>query len=183
MNKRVFVILQSSTSRPETSSFYKDLVALPNYQRLLRVSQDWTASTFEGLVALASSLGTFGSRIGPDYLDILAPLVDALNRGDHSAKPRFDATVNSLSGALGGLYVRASELLSSFKSFDIEMAQADVSGSGAPDPLWNVFSRKAGAAFDVLDGRFEILCRDLKDLKTTVDDQISQWASSHHSDG
>jgi hypothetical protein len=171
VNKRVSMVLQS-TLGGSVGNFYQKLKALPNYQQLLAVAQTWKDSTFDGLVSFASSLATFGSQTVQGYLDLLGPLVDKLSQGDTSVKPQFDRAVLELAQVLTGLSSQASALVQPLNAFDIQMTQADVSGSGAQDPIWNVFSKNAGTAFDDIDGRINILSKDLSNLKTTVDQNL-----------
>jgi hypothetical protein len=172
VNKRVSVVVQSGLREAWPIAFYQKLKALPNYRQLLAVAQTWNSSTFEGLVSFASSLETFGAQTVQGCLDKLGPLVDKLTQGDTSVKPRFDQTVDGLTRALAPLGSQASALVQPLKAFDLQMTQADVSGSGAPDPIWSVFSKSAGTAFDVIEGRFEILADDLNGLKSAVEQQL-----------
>lgn len=171
VNKRVSMVLESPLGG-SANAFYQKLEALPNYQQLLAVARTWRDSTFDGLVSFASSLAAFGSQTVQGYLDSLGPLVDQLSQGDTSVKPQFDRAVLELDQALSELSSQASALVQPLNAFDLQMTQADVSGSGAQDPIWNVFSKNAGTAFDDIDGRINILSKDLSSLKSTVDQNL-----------
>ncbi len=169
-NKRVSVILDP-TREP---ALQKKLKALPNYSTLFAVSQTWKETTFDRLVTFASGLAQFAQTDVQSYLTVLGMIIDALVDGDRSMKTRLHNTVAGFTADTSQFSSQAAVLADQLKDFDTQMSQSDVPGGDPDDPIWNAFSLNAGLAFDVLNGRFQIITSNLTSMQTEVDEKIEK---------